>query len=257
MLRGVWGAALYDLDPEAYQVVFQGKSGTRRDNPGYIIRPTAPDPEDNPAVDFILLGDAIAHHRSLFRAWDIASGMGLGKERRRFHFRFIRPYDSAGRLMPQSLDPRVWTLDSAAWPLEGDRESTPCRLWFPAPLRLLESDALIESPRLPDIVAGILRRIRGHAPYETFNAFNEYRPALDTLARTVAFSPWQGRRVDFWRYSGRQKNEITLRGVAGHIDLPNGPGPLWPFFAAAQWLHIGKGATCGLGQVCIFPLDED
>jgi hypothetical protein len=67
---------------------------------------------------------------------------------------------------------------------------------------------------------------------------------------------WQGERLDFHRYSGRQKTEITLEGVAGSIDLPEGPGELWPLFAAGMWLHVGKGTTMGLGQVTIQPLDR-
>src|SRR6266542_3087965 len=37
-------------------------------------------------------------------------------------------------------------------------------------------------------------------------------------------SPWQGRRLDLVRYSGRQEAAVEMRGVAGHLDLPAGPG---------------------------------
>jgi len=55
------------------------------------------------------------------------------------------------------------------------------------------------------------------------------------------------------RYSGSQKAEVELRGVAGSLALPVGPGPLSPLLAAAAWIHIGKGTVMGLGQLNITP----
>jgi hypothetical protein len=71
------------------------------------------------------------------------------------------------------------------------------------------------------------------------------------LGRAVPFEPWQGRRLDLVRYSGSQKAEVELRGVAGSLALPAGPGPLSPLLAAAAWIHIGKGTVMGLGQLKI------
>jgi hypothetical protein len=45
-----------------------------------------------------------------------------------------------------------------------------------------------------------------------------------------------------------------MQGVVGTLDLPDGPGPLSPLIAAAQWLHLGKGTVMGLGQLRIIPL---
>ena len=61
-------------------------------------------------------------------------------------------------------------------------------------------------------------------------------------------------RLDLHRYSGRQRAELELRGVAGYLDLPYGPGEVWPQLAAAQWLHLGKGTVMGLGQLIVQPL---
>ena len=68
--------------------------------------------------------------------------------------------------------------------------------------------------------------------------------------------PWQGRRLDLVRYSGSQKAEVELRGVAGSLALPVGPGPLSPLLAAAAWIHIGKGTVMGLGQIKITACDR-
>jgi hypothetical protein len=77
------------------------------------------------------------------------------------------------------------------------------------------------------------------------------KPALLERARTLPAESWRGRRLDLVRYSGRQKAELEMRGVSGYLDLPEGPGPLWPLLAAAQWLHLGKGAVVGMGQLVV------
>ncbi len=128
MLRGVWGAALHDLEPEVYASVFApnhevragsndrsaapfsvtARSATELNRPQapgnrdrrtpavtasgtavacYILRPAPPDPEFAPAVDWLLIGPAVTQDATLCRAWDVASGMGLGPQRRRFHLR--------------------------------------------------------------------------------------------------------------------------------------------------------------------------
>jgi hypothetical protein len=51
------------------------------------------------------------------------------------------------------------------------------------------------------------------------------------------------------RWSAAQQAEVELHGVTGVMDLPEGPGELWPLLAAAGWLHLGKGTVFGLGRL--------
>jgi hypothetical protein len=71
------------------------------------------------------------------------------------------------------------------------------------------------------------------------------------LAARVVAEPWQGQRFDLQRYSARQDREFQVHGVCGCLDLPEGPGPLWPLLAALQWIHLGKSTIVGLGQLQI------
>ena len=70
-------------------------------------------------------------------------------------------------------------------------------------------------------------------------------------AAGLTAGPWHGERRDLVRWSGAQRREIDLHGVSGSLELPGGPGLLWPLFAAACWTHIGKGTVFGLGQLRI------
>ncbi len=315
MLRGVWGAALYELDSEAYQTVFAPQANGLGEAPSlYVLRPAPPDPAFAPAVEWISLGAALRFDRVLQRAWDIASGMGLGPNRRRFHVRRVlclspdgKPGEHApasailecgdssplwsmqeslprgssceplarigqgqsGTEVPRSkggdsspLSPRDrfapegWALSAAAWPLD-DPAATPCRLVFPAPLRLRRHGRLIEEPALADLIVAATRRIGAYLPAECREAWQQISREAMEAARNTPAGPWRGTRLDLHRYSAPQESELDLHGVAGSLELPRGPGELWPLLAAAQWLHLGKGTIMGLGQLIVEMPDDE
>ncbi|MGO8747872.1 MAG: CRISPR system precrRNA processing endoribonuclease RAMP protein Cas6 [Thermoguttaceae bacterium] len=291
MLRGVWGAALHELDGDAYRTVFAPQTeGSGEAASLYVLRPAPPDPDFAPAIEWISIGAALTFDRVLERAWDIASGMGLGPERRRFHVRRVHclgpdgkpratlecgglpPLSPADRGVPLAACPlaasphgqhaargtlaepdefeNAWPLSAAAWPLD-DPAETHCRLVFPAPLRLRRHGKLIDEPTLPDLIAAATRRIAAYLPADCRAAWKELsRDALE-LARSRIVGPWRGQRLDLHRYSARQESELDLHGVTGSLDLPNGPGEIWPLLAAAQWLHLGKSTVMGLGQLIV------
>jgi len=256
MLRSVWGAALHDLDRDAYVAVFaptEDPTGQPDHHghprvPGYVLRPAPPDPQFAPAVEWILIGSAVRFDSILRRAWDIASGMGLGRQRRRFHLRRIVHLGPDGR--PWSMP--VWPLSRAAWP-DGMAPSAPCRLTFPAPLRLRRHGRLIHRPTLTDLVDAALGRVRAFLPEDQHAAWDTIACEALDQARSIPAGPWQGRRLDFHRYSATQRAELDLWAVAGSLEMPAGPGPLEPLLAAAQWLHLGKSTVMGLGQLVVKP----
>lgn len=326
MLRGVWGAALHDLEPQVYASVFapndepprrqtipSGSAGPHRaaaalavpalrsrvrnnaprdgqaprqgdqrpaaesgggtSAPAYVIRPAPPDPVFAPAVDWILIGDAVQYDFPLCRAWDIASGMGLGPERRRFHIRRWLALQPDGRAVEHAVP---WALNEARWlaVARPDQQSPsvaagssptsqfdeispdqPCRLHFTSPLRLMRQGRLIETPTLPDLIVAACRRVAAYLPPAAAEEWKGITEDATDAARSTPASSWEGERLDLHRYSARQRAELDLRGVSGWLELPRGPGPLWPILASAQWLHLGKGTVMGLGQLLVERLD--
>lgn len=241
LLRGVWGAALHDLAPNVYAAVFDPP--VPNTPPLYLLRPAPPQDDAQTALDWFLFGPALAHDDTLRRAWDIASGRGLGKQRLPFYVRRFIDLGSAGAA-------GSWSLAQAAWPLA---PSAPCRMLFPAPLRVLHQKRLIESPTLVDLTTALARRVGSFLPAELQPTWEALTPELIELARQQPARSWQGTRLDLHRYSGRQQTEIDLPGVTGALELPAGPGPLACLLAAAQWLHLGKGTVFGLGQLVVEP----
>lgn len=253
MLRGVWGAALLRRDRTLYETAFVGTGPRERRVPLYVMRPAAPDRHDWPALEWILIADAIAGDAVFREAWAEAAAMGLGPKRIPFAMRACLPLGPDGR--PDTRLAQGWTLDRARWPLPGDPATTPCRLVFPAPLRILRRGALVAEPTLRDLAAAACRRIQAFLPEDRKPMLPALRArAIAAAARTPARS-WRGRRLDLVRYSGRQKRPVELHGVGGSIDLPQGPGELWPILAAAMWIHLGKATIVGLGQVAVEPID--
>jgi hypothetical protein len=259
MLRGVWGAALREVDRAAYDRVFEGGLSPSRattapheKTPLYVLRPAPPDPEFAPAVEWILIADAVADAQRLAGAWQVAARSGLGPDRRPFSLRRWLCLDALGQ-PAEEVGP--WRLGQCAWPWPNP-ETTPCRVRFDVPLRLRRRGQLIEQPALPDLVVAAARRVAGFLPPAELPAWKTLEPDLLALARQTPAEPWQGDRLDLTRYSGRQRRELDMHGVCGSLLLPEGPGPLWPLLAAACWLHIGKGTVMGLGQLHIVPLSS-
>ena len=241
MLRGTWGAALHDLDPDAYSRVFDPPAPAV---PGYLLRPAPFDPTTAPALDWILFGSAAHDDAALRRAWDVAGGRGLGKDRRPF---LMRRFLDLGPDGQSANRPGPWPLAEAAWPTD---PAAPCRLSFLAPLRLLRRGRLIERPTPADIVVAAHRRAAAWLPPADQDVWGNLREPLLDAARPLP-SFWSGARLDLQRYSARQEAEVELRGVCGTLDFPDGVGPLAPLLAAASWLHLGKGTVFGLGQMQI------
>lgn len=248
-LRGVWGAALHDAAPDAYARVFAPPDAAGP--PLYVLRPSPPDARTAPAVHWVLLGDAAGFDAALARAWEVAAARGLGPERIPFRVRQRVPLGPDGE--PAEAD-GPWALDQAVWPLPGNPATTPSRLVFPAPIRILRDKRLVERPTCADIAVAAARRVEALLPDSARADWRKWRERYLDLARRTVAEPWVGDRLDLRRWSARQRAEIELEGVVGSIDLPAGPGEWWPLLAAALWLHVGKGTALGLGELRVEPL---
>lgn len=251
MARGTWGAALHDLEPDAYRAVFD-REGDGDRPPGYLLRPAPADPQFAPAIDWFLFGPALKYDAALRRAWHEAALRGLGSRRQPFCIRRAIALDRWERPLAdgwQDAAKLAWRLSQAVWPALD--AGAPCRLTFAAPLRLRRHGRLIDSPTLADLVVAACRRVANFLPDAERSAWTDYSAAALELAKQTPHTAWTGARLDLHRWSARQQSEVDLRGVAGWLDLPRGPGELAPLLAAARWLHIGKGTVLGLGQFTV------
>ena len=56
---------------------------------------------------------------------------------------------------------------------------------------------------------------------------------------------------DWERYSNRQQTHMIFGGLLGNLDLEGDLLPFAPLLRAAEVLHVGKGATFGLGRISV------
>jgi hypothetical protein len=244
LLRGVWGAALHDLDARAYAEAF-GPTGPAA-TPGYLLRWSDARRQDH--VDWLLFGAGLSHEPVLRRAWDVAGGRGLRGTRQPFLVRTFEPLAPVG--VPRTHE-GPWTLDRAAWPLPPDRA---CRVCFLEPLRLLRQGRLIGEPSLTDLVFAAVRRVEALLPPGTRPLWSRQKDRFVREARGRP-SEWVGWRDALVRYSASQQSDLEMRGVGGILSLPHGVGPVHELLASALWLHLGKGTVFGLGRPMVLPDD--
>lgn len=244
MLRGVWGAALH-RNPAIYHSVFS-VDASDQEIPQYLLRPTAYDPQCSPALDWFLFPKAFPMDDELLQAWQIAANTGLGPKRIPFQILEIKHYQPDGTVAASQKD---WSLAECQFPLNQLAEDIPCRLNFPTALRLRRQGKLIYSPTFTDIIVAICRRVELLLGPNADDSWQQLKRETIELSRSQRADHWRGNENTFHRYSARQKTDIEMQGVSGHLDLPEGSGALWPLLNAASWIHLGKGTVFGLGQL--------
>ena len=122
-----------------------------------------------------------------------------------------------------------------------------------SPLRLVEAGRLVGPAALRPrhLLLALLRRVstlaerHGPAPLDLdYRALKERAEAAEFAAdRPCAGS--SGRAIP-----AASRRLLQMGGLLGSLSLPlAGLEPFWPFLALAPWVHVGKGATMGLGAM--------
>ncbi|MBI2424149.1 MAG: CRISPR system precrRNA processing endoribonuclease RAMP protein Cas6 [Candidatus Hydrogenedentes bacterium] len=246
--RGVWGMALKECCPAAYAAVFEGIVEGAPARPAYVLREVPSPVPGRRTLSWTLIGrEAIAHEAALMEAWALAGRQGVGRGRSAFRVAQRQPLGPDGA--PAARGMASWPLSRASWPLPGDPQCTPCRVSFPAGIHLRYSNRFLDAPTWPDLLHAMYKRALGWLPEDAqatlAAAWPEWERAALARPAQVETAPLTLPAV----WSGRQERERVYLAVAGRADLPAGPGPAWPVLLAAQWLHVGRHTTEGLGGV--------
>ena len=185
---------------------------------------------DAVTLRLVLIGRAIEHSALARQAVVEAAWHGIGPDR--------------GPLDLVSAEP-IAPPPAAACP---DRVTIELR----SPLRLVEKGRLVGPGALRprSLLLALLRRVsllaqlHGPMPLDL-----DYR-ALKALAGSAEFDETSLHWTEWRRYSGRQQRLLPMGGLLGVVSWPlRGLEPFWPLLSLAPWIHVGKGATMGLGAV--------
>ena len=118
-------------------------------------------------------------------------------------------------------------------------------------------DRLNDHPSFRDLAFNMLRRILELAHFHVPGAAIDwdFRALLDRAGKVriaAADVHWQDRE----RWSQRQQTSMKLGGIVGRLVLEGELEPFAPLLRAAEVVHLGKGATFGLGKVVVEPLEK-
>ncbi|HOX84357.1 MAG TPA: CRISPR system precrRNA processing endoribonuclease RAMP protein Cas6 [bacterium] len=141
--------------------------------------------------------------------------------------------------------------DAAPLFLQNDgKYAGPLSLLFLTPTRLKINNDLVISFTFHQLVFKMIRRVLEMAYfYQTdapvdwqFQALLQAADEIEILERNLQW-------VDWHRYSNRQKTDMKLGGFTGKLTIDGNLAPFSHLLRLSRLLHVGKGATFGLGKM--------
>jgi CRISPR-associated endoribonuclease Cas6 len=201
------------------------------------------------AFDLLLVGQAADLQAFAVLAVERMAEAGLGRARHRFTVERVagREPDGGTRKL---LHGEGFTPAAVEVPLGELADPSRVRVRFVTPTRLKVRDHLVTTLGFRALAFAMLRRTLELAHFHVPAAAIDwsFRPLLDaasTVRETATNLHWH----DWQRYSNRQQCTMSLGGLVGEIELTGDLAPFAPLLRTAQVLHVGKGATFGLGRI--------
>jgi len=223
--------------------VFEPRSGGGRLAPGEPL-----------GFDLLLFGQAVELQAYAILAVRRMAAAGLGTRRARFRLAraeavAVDPLAPPHLLFENGAPRDVSPAPAVAPPWE-PLPGPAVTLRFLTPLRLKVRDHLTDRPRFRDLAFAMLRRTlelaHAHVPGAALDW--DIRPLLEkaqAVRVAAADLAWQ----DQERWSQRQKTSMLLGGIVGTMTLEGDLTPFTSLLRTAEVVHLGKGATFGLGQM--------
>jgi hypothetical protein len=205
------------------------------------------------AFDLILIGQAVDLQAYVLLAVERMARSGLGVSRTPFELARAEARTPDGAPLPLFADSRA-TGPAAppSLPSRAGFEASRTTIRLLTPLRLKERGHLAATLDVRSLVLAMIRRTLELAWFHVPGAAIDwtFRPLLDRAAALPSTSSlaWH----DWERYSSRQQRKVTLGGLLGTLEIAGEiPDDLAPLFRTAEILHVGKGATFGLGRIAL------
>jgi len=191
-------------------------------------------PGERLGFDLILFGQAIAYEPYVRLAVERMATTGLGAGKAPFAVSSCSAESGSTGAEPAA---NGFSLDSVT-------------LRFRSPTRFKVQGKLVAHPTPRQLTFQMLRRVLETATFHVPNAAVDwnFRSLLDH-ASTLTIERSTLRWHDWRRFSNRQNTAMLFGGFVGDLTLAGDLEPLLPLFRAVEALHVGKGATFGMGWV--------
>ena len=202
--------------------------------------------------DLLLFGAAVDLAAFAVLAIERMAEQGLGARRHPFALEEVRFLDSEGQWQTGARG------SASSWRAPQGPSADPPHnlpsgelvLRFLTPTRILVDGQLAERVEFRALAFKMLRRVLELAWFHVAGVAIDwtFRPLLQQAGRVEVVSSHLEWR-DWERYSNRQARSMTLGGFVGELRLAGDLAPFAALLRAAEIVHVGKGATFGLGRV--------
>ena len=225
------------------------------------------EPGETLTLGLALIGRAIDYLPYFVFAFEELGRTGLGRGRGRCRLETVSslsPHntaDSGGRTLAYVESKRhfsptldVLTASDIAAPPDA---SSPVTVEFLTPTRLHHQGRMVEKIDFHVLFRNVLRRVNFLSHFHCDGSLmhdahelTEAARAVTTLASDLRWERWE-------RYSARQEQRVPMDGMVGRVVYEGDLAPFWPWLALGEWVHVGKGATFGLGRYVIESAQND
>lgn len=229
----------------------------------YIFEPRCDEQNFPPGAelefDLLLIGQAIDLQAYALLAVERMASTGLGRDRHRFTVARVQSlampagWQEIGTLARGEAG-RATMPEAPTAVLPSLTETPPSRaqLRFLTATRIKIRDRLASTIDIRHLIFNMLRRTLELAHFHvpdakidwSFHHLLDDATAVQIVAEDLHWHDWQ-------RYSNRQQTKMALGGFVGSVEIQGNLAPVWPLLRTAEVLHVGKGATFGLGNLRI------
>jgi hypothetical protein len=204
--------------------------------------------------ELLLIGQALDLQAFAVLAVERMAAAGLGSGRHRFAVERVvcRDPDGRRREILGAAAGATPAGPAASYPAAELPDRSRLLLRFLTPTRIKLHDRLVATIGFRALVFSMLRRTLELAHFHVPGAAIDwtFRPLLDAAAG-VQVKRTDLRWHDWQRYSNRQGRKMSLGGFVGELELEGDLAPFAHLLCTAEIVHIGKGATFGLGKIAI------
>ena len=229
----------------------------------FVIEPplnprAAYEPGDPIGVGLVLIGRAIDYLPYFIYAFEQLGASGLGPGRGKFRVGTVTSAPLAGPATSiydgsrQLLATRVASFGLDGMSPAPDGDATSVTLRFLTPTRLVHNAQGATPAEFHVLCRNVLRRVNFLNHFHCGGELCDDAGELVVEAQTVRTVDSRLQWREWERYSARQDQRVPMGGFVGH-EYAGRLAPFWPWLRLGEWVHVGKGATFGLGHYRLTP----
>ena len=200
-------------------------------------------------LGLILIGKAIDYLPYFVVSFKELGRMGLGRKKARFLLNRVKAgegeiYSSQDEILKPGGRLNISEILKEANGLNPEKLT----LNFLTPTRMKLNKWYVSVPEFPVLIRSLLSRISSLAYFYCDEKLNvDYKQMIED-AKKVEIQERHIGWFDWERYSTRQQASMKLGGIVGRVTYTGNLNQFLPLIALGRYVHVGKGATFGLGR---------